>query len=74
VAKLSILLDHTTDPWAVQGKAYYWRFSQVVAFASPIPCRGREKLWPVLGDLRQSCRVQWQLAKRCARQTSPRGG
>jgi hypothetical protein len=67
VAKLSIILDRSTDPWAVPGKAYYWRFSRVVSFPSPIPCRGREKLWPVLGDLRQSCRVQWRLARRYAK-------
>ncbi len=74
VAKLSMIVDHTTDPWAVPGKAYYWRFSRVVAFPSAIPCKGRRKLWPVMGDLRQSCRVQWALARRYARQTGPRGG
>lgn len=43
--------------WA-QPDSYHWALSQARPLATPVPCRGHQKLWPLPDDMESAVRAQ----------------
>lgn len=48
--------------WTSPGPGYAWQLGDVVAFA-PVPCRGKQGLWPVPPDELEIVRQRWKAAR-----------
>lgn len=64
VARLAGVAQRSDDPWFFG--PYGWVLEDFVAI-EPVPCKGRQGLWKVEGDLLGAVRERWQAARGKAR-------
>lgn len=73
VARLTQVVQRSDDPWFFG--PFGWVLEDFVAI-DPVPCRGKQGLWKVEGDLLDTVRERWQAARSDAKPAavSPAGG
>lgn len=58
VARVTGSVAASSDPWFVG--PFGWQLDQVVALPTPLPCRGRQGLWPVPDEVARGALAAWR--------------
>jgi hypothetical protein len=48
---------NSCSPWGMPGQ-FHWQLARVRPLAEPVPCRGRQRLWRLPGDVEKAVRAQ----------------